>query len=269
MMLTSAEIAQKEIVGNSVESGRRPTTYDATVGCIIQGGQEVFCDSFLLPPRGIVWVVSAETFRLPSDTTGLATLRTTWTHNGILALNVGIVDPGWNGPLAAALVNFSDTKFLIERGEHFLRLIFDEHKIVDINPTHVNYAAYKKDIINKSRMFSESFLSMGKLADEVAERVFSVPKLVVYLTALGLILAAASIFVPIAFSSWSDNRTSISKLDVRLEAIDKEIKEFKEFKDKISMEARWREFEDRLGRAAGSATSNAVPSLPEPGSNSR
>ena len=37
----------------------------------------------------MVWVLSKEEFALPKDVTGLATLRTTFTKQGILALNVG------------------------------------------------------------------------------------------------------------------------------------------------------------------------------------
>ncbi|MFT0861250.1 dCTP deaminase domain-containing protein [Ancylobacter sp. G4_0304] len=223
MVLTSAEIAQKEIVGNSVANGQRATTYDATVGCIIKDGCEISGNSHTLAPRGIVWVVSAETFKLPADVTGLATLRTTWTHDGILALNVGIVDPGWDGPLAAALVNFSNTNFVIKKGDNFLRLLFHGHdqcypKIIKKTPDD-----YKKDIINKSRMFSDSFLSMDRLVSEVTEKVFSVPKFVIYLTLTGLALAAASIFAPMAYSVWSDNRNIAADLRSRVESVEKEI----------------------------------------------
>jgi deoxycytidine triphosphate deaminase len=94
MILVRDEIEAKNIVHSAQVNGPRSTTYDATVGEIIIEGKSIQESSFTLLPRGIAWVISTEEFRLPSDVTGLATLKTTWTHNGVLALNLGIVDPG-------------------------------------------------------------------------------------------------------------------------------------------------------------------------------
>lgn len=89
MVLTATELAGKGIVHNGVGVGERPTTYDATVGSIIRCGVEISENRFVLKPRHIIWVVSAETFDMGDSTTGLATLKTQWTHQGVLALNVG------------------------------------------------------------------------------------------------------------------------------------------------------------------------------------
>jgi dUTPase len=131
MILTSNEIEALGIVQNRVPHGVRSTTYDATVGEIILGGTTLQGDSYVLPPRGMVWVVSREKFSLPTDITGLATLRTSWTHNGILALNVGVIDPGWSGQLGAAIVNFSSANFVVKRGNGFLRVLFLRHAELD------------------------------------------------------------------------------------------------------------------------------------------
>lgn len=166
MLLTSDEIKTKAIVGGAVEAGERGTTYDATVGSIIKNGDEQG-EKYTLKPREIVWVVSAENFHLPLDVTGLATLRTTWTHEGILALNVGVVDPGWNGPLSAALVNFSSKEFTINKGAGFLRMLFHAHKPSSSKPVTVTPATYKAQTLSRSRLFSDSFLSMDQLVSEV------------------------------------------------------------------------------------------------------
>src|SRR5450830_549060 len=105
MLLRKDEIIAKNIVAAANSKSQRETTYDATVGEIIFCGRKIEEDEFTLPSRGVVWVISKEVFTLPSNITGLATLRTTWTHDGVLALNVGVIDPGWNGPVATALVN--------------------------------------------------------------------------------------------------------------------------------------------------------------------
>jgi hypothetical protein len=73
MILTSNEIEALGIVQSSVPHGVRSTTYDATVGEIILQGTTLEGDSYVLPPRGMVWVVSKEKFSLPTNITGLAT----------------------------------------------------------------------------------------------------------------------------------------------------------------------------------------------------
>ena len=98
MILTKAQIGAEDIVKSTTKRGQRNTTYDATIGKIITKNGEWKKDSYNLPPRGIAWLISEETFSIPKNRTGLATLRTTWTHKGILTLTLGIIDPGWNGP---------------------------------------------------------------------------------------------------------------------------------------------------------------------------
>ena len=145
----------------------RPSTYDATVGEIINEGATHYDNSFVLPARGMVWVVSRESFCLPQNVTGLATLRTTWTHSGILALNVGVVDPGWNGPLATALVNFSNANFEIVRGSGFLRVLFLTHAETDAVKNEKSRRTYLSEIREKSSRIPNTFLNLKSLADEV------------------------------------------------------------------------------------------------------
>ena len=149
MVLTGDDIKELGIVSGSSAVGCRDTTYDATVGVIISEGSVFDGNTFVLPPRGIVWVVSAETFAIPEDVTGLATLKTQWTHAGVLALNVGVVDPGWNGPLSTALVNFSNSNFSITKGSPFFRLIFYPHEATGAEVNTFEMDAYVRDTISR------------------------------------------------------------------------------------------------------------------------
>lgn len=204
MVLTEAQIKAKNIVDRAVGIGWRATTYDATVGCIIQEGQEIAGSSFKLPPRGIVWVVSAETFEMPSDVTGLATLKTQWTHQGVLALNVGVIDPGWNGPLSATLVNLGNSPFTIRQGEPFFRILFHDHAIATVSPTIKSMDEYKNDTLLRSRLFSPTFLNMQNLTNEVADEVLRIPRWGFILTLVATVIAVLAIFLPIAISVWTD-----------------------------------------------------------------
>ena len=221
MVLTKLEIGSKGIVQGSVPDAQRPTTYDATVGTIIREGVELTKQTYTLPPRGIVWVISAETFELPEDVTGLATLRTTWTHDGVLALNVGVVDPGWNGPLAAALVNFGNESFPIRKGEPFFRILFHGHGVSGAQINRKDIAEYKSMILNKSKKFSSTFLNMDSLVTEVTGRVMKFPFWGMALTVLALLVSVMAITYPIGYSVWTDNKLSSAKVDLLQAQIEK------------------------------------------------
>lgn len=220
MVLTSSQITSKGIVSGAIPVGQRATTYDATVGSIILCGVEIDDQSFMLPPRGIVWVVSAEAFSLPSTVTGLATLKTQWTHQGVLALNVGVVDPGWEGPLSAAVVNFSNSDFVIKKGDPFFRILFHSHRAAG-TAFKVDRPQYLKQVKDQSRAFSKTFLSMDSLTKEVADEVLRLPKWAYYLSLLGMIIAVAAVFAPIALTLWMDFRGD----PVRLAVVEKKLEE--------------------------------------------
>jgi deoxycytidine triphosphate deaminase len=201
MILTSNEIDVRHLVQNQSSKGIRDTTYDATVGEIIYQGKTHDGQSYVLPTRGMVWVVSNEKFVIPNDITGLATLRTTWTHNGILALNVGIIDPGWNGHLATALVNFSNTNFEIERGA-FLRVLFLSHAKTNAKDILTDRKTYLNQIRDKSSKIPSTFLDLESLADEVLKRIYGSSIFANWLTRFGFILAFLAVivtFIPIAY----------------------------------------------------------------------
>ena len=168
-------------------------------GKIIHEGKTHDGPSYVLPARGMVWVVSNEKFVLPNDITGLATLKTTWTHNGILALNVGIVDPGWNGPLATALVNFSNTNFEIERGAAFLRVLFMLHAKTSAKDILMDKKAYMGQIRDKSSKIPSTFLDSKSLANEVLNQIYGSSVFANWLTRVGIIIgliAIVAIFIP-------------------------------------------------------------------------
>jgi dUTPase len=219
MILTAAEIASKNLVHNGAGSNRA-TTFDATVGLIVQSGRQVKAATFTLPPRGIVWVISKERFHLPDTITGLATLRTTWTHQGVLALNVGIIDPGWEGPLATALVNLSNSDFDISIGDPFFRVLFNSHAATGATVVHRTDDEYRQDILGHSRVYGKTFLAMDTLVSEVSDKVLGLPRFVYWFTVAAVAVALIAIFAPISFSVWTDYEESKPKIEQLQRQID-------------------------------------------------
>lgn len=228
MVLTLPDIQTRNIVHGGVQPGQRHTTYDATVGDIILCGKIIDEKKFTLKPRGVVWVVSNEEFHIPNDITGLATLRTTWTHDGVLALNVGILDPGWEGPVATALVNFGNADFVVEKGTQFFRILFLESKATGGTPIRKMRAEYVKEIVAKSRLFSDTFLNMTSLAKDVEGMVLKLPKWAYILTGIALVVSMLAIYMPISFTVWTDHRKEQATLDMlerKVQLLETEIQE--------------------------------------------
>jgi deoxycytidine triphosphate deaminase len=231
MILTSNEIEALGIVQNRVLHGVRSTTYDATVGEIILGGTTLEGDSYVLPPRGMVWVVSREKFSLPTDITGLATLRTSWTHDGILALNVGVVDPGWSGQLAAAIVNFSSGDFVVKRGNGFLRVLFIRHVATNSKQQETTQKEYLSHILDKSARIPSTFLDLKSLSDEVLKTISGSSLLANRFASVGVIVGFAALlitlialFVPIAYgvsTEWMSRKMDIQNIQNELEQMKK------------------------------------------------
>lgn len=228
MLLTDQEIVARNIVQGAPQQGHRHTTYDATVGEIISCGARIDDVSFRLKSRGVAWVVSNEDFHIPQDTTGVATLRTSWAHDGVFALNVGVLDPGWKGPVATALVNFGRDDFIVRKGDPFLRVLFFTGQTTSAASIVKDREAYIREMTGKSRGFSETFLNMSSLVHDVAKEVLRLPKWAYVLTIAAIFISIISIFAPIAYTVWSDhlkNQVAVTLLEQKLQTLEDRLKE--------------------------------------------
>jgi deoxycytidine triphosphate deaminase len=222
MVLSRSQIAARNLVFNAKPAGWRDTSYDATVGRIITEGNVLDVAHFMLPKRGIIWVVSHEEFHLPDDVTGLATLRTSWSHDGILALNVGVIDPGYEGPLSTALINFSDKDFIVRVGDPFFRVIFNRHRRTGAAKSKTGADEYTRRTADKSARTSNTFLNMRSLSRDVIDEMLTFPRWTYNITKWGtiiafaaLLLAIIAVFLPVTYgisSEWATRKEQVDQL---------------------------------------------------------
>jgi deoxycytidine triphosphate deaminase len=182
-MIVGKSILDRGLVTGGGPSNLKNSTYDLTVGEIVPIGKRAVKErqrnptlSYFLDPREMVWVLSKEEFNIPATVTGLATLRTTFTKQGILALNVGIIDPFFHGPISTALINFSDQPRRIDVGDKFFRVAFFEHEDVTAHHTvseSVSRAEYIKQLETISYSeFSRSFLNIPQFDNDYYSKQF-------------------------------------------------------------------------------------------------
>ena len=113
MPIVAEDMAAKGLIENGVDGGFRAASYDLHVGAILEAPQEDKRSSgsatedirvstgFSLRPQGMVRVISRERVKLPENIIGYALTKNGLSNKGILAINIGIIDPGYEGPISS------------------------------------------------------------------------------------------------------------------------------------------------------------------------
>lgn len=228
-LLSKNEVLALQIVKRNkppnvlITEGFRSSTYDSRIGEIVTKSGVCKADTYTLKPRGIVWLISEERFELPNNVTGLTTLRTTWTRQGILTLTVGIVDPCYNGPLTTAVINFGKNDFCIQKGESFFRTAFFKHEVGDVEPREEGQKEYEKSVITDSHHFSDTFLTIDSLSEEIAPKIWGLPRLGLKIGIVALGLSVFGLIVPQVWGISAEimkKNIQIEQLEERIEALE-------------------------------------------------
>lgn len=164
-----------------------------------------------------------ETYRLPKDVTGITTLKTGWTKRGVLTLTGGILDPGYDGPISTAVINFSKTEFNLRKGEPFFRSVFLRHSSAVAKESRISQEEYLGEVISGRALFSDTFLTVDKLIDDLIRKVFRMPSTALRLSLWGVliatVLALASLFAPPAWNVYEEILEKDAHLSVLSERI--------------------------------------------------
>ncbi|WP_434389181.1 dCTP deaminase domain-containing protein [Melittangium boletus] len=196
-MLTGVQIKQKSLIQGGEERCYRAASYDLRISKLVKPDGEV-ADSYVLPAQGIVEVISKERICIPHDITGLAMVKTSLCNEGLLALNIGIIDPGWNGPISSFLINFGKNDRLLSANEVFLRLTFHQlNEATDlVKPFKIEDNEYIEDRRRKVVAgFAKSFLNISQVIEKFTDDTFNKYKN----RALGYVSAAAFILGALTF----------------------------------------------------------------------
>ncbi len=104
----------------------QPSSYDMRIGAIIRDedyknkeGDEIFLES-----GGVATIITKEEVRLPSDICATVFPPNFLSLKGVLILNPGHVDPGFEGPLTARIINLQKTKLHLKVGDRIITIVF-------------------------------------------------------------------------------------------------------------------------------------------------
>lgn len=133
--------------------------------------------SYTLKPGGLVWVISEEVFDITDyRVTALVTLRSTFTKLGMLALDVGLVDANYHGPIGSIVMNFSKNDIHLTKGDQFFRVVFFEHGEVEEEyrypPKHHDHNTYIRERVKSlTSNFAATFMQIDQTEEKLRTTV--------------------------------------------------------------------------------------------------
>ncbi|HDX5707071.1 TPA: hypothetical protein ROS30_004016, partial [Escherichia coli] len=206
-----------------------------------------------LKPQESLVIISNEIINVPSDHVAYVFLKNRLSQKGLLALNTGIIDAGYVGPISTVIINFSNVDAVIPSGrtkeeKEFFRVVF--HKLDSttisstlqqsqqaVNYSNQDYEAYKNkkinDLKNLPKTFLEPMFLQKKIQDELYSKLseFSMVRLGLIIAALGLCFTILPMVRDWIFNWQYDVKDTIITLKenkLKIESLEKDVDKLKE-----------------------------------------
>ena len=98
-----------------------------------------------LAPGQMVFVITHEEIMMPDNLCGTVYSRNSLSQNGILALNAGHIDPGFNGPITIKLINLRSIDCTFTLGEAIFTIVFHTLEKFENEPFESFYRVTNKE----------------------------------------------------------------------------------------------------------------------------
>lgn len=234
------------------------SSIDLTVRQIIfkdDSGKLCTLESTYLKPQDSVFVISEETIHVPDGFVAYVFLKNRLSQRGFLALNTGIIDSKYSGPIGTLLINFSDIQERLpisdkDEDKFFFRVVF--HQIGDLpanftlSNSHVNsspekkYNTYHFFRSEELKQFPRTFMQPSILKDQISKELteklssVSITKIGMMITIVGLLISLIPLARDYYFSEKYDikeyyeykakSQFEIEKLNAKIENLEEKFK---------------------------------------------
>lgn len=107
-------------------------SYDLRIGTIFQDGQIINKDhqrqseQFVIKPGEVIYLLTLEEIKLPDNICATVFPRNFDSSEGLLVLNPGHIDAGYQGAITVTAINLRKTPLTIQRGRKILTIVFEE-----------------------------------------------------------------------------------------------------------------------------------------------
>ncbi|MHA4941893.1 hypothetical protein ACX26Y_11000 [Escherichia coli] len=163
----------------------------------------------LLKPQDSAFVISEEILHVPEGFIAYVFLKNRLSQKGFLALNTGIIDSGYNGPISTLLINFSAVEEYLpitdsEQDKSFFRVVFHEIEnnpnyqpippapgSYDVADKYNTYRTYRvSDITKFPKTFLEPVILKEQISKELTEKLSSIS-----IAKIGMVIAFVGLFL--------------------------------------------------------------------------
>lgn len=268
MQLNSHDAVRLGYVRDSKGNLLNPAEYnknssvDITIGEVIYKDKREGINSGLgttLKPQQSLVIISDEIISVPNDHVAYVFLKNRLSQRGLLALNTGIIDSGYVGPISTVIINFSNEDAVIPLGKtkekkEFFRVVF--HKI-DPNSNQISgqsipsisfnqqqYDDYKSDKIETLKNLPKTFLEPRVLKDQIRDEIyskiseFSLIKVGLMIAVIGLFFTLTSMGRDFWFGWQYDIKNNIAtqeKNELKIDNLNSDIDKLKEQVHKLEI----------------------------------
>lgn len=157
-----------------------------------------------IKPQETVYLISEERINVPAGYVAYVFLKNRFSQKGLLAFNTGIVDGGYNGPIATLLTNISAQSIDLSsvNGGKFFRVVFHKIKMDKKDSEAVIPQSYKYDDYLKYKAIGllelpQYFQNPDKIREQI-ERSLNQKALNYGFLRLGLIIGVAGFIMVMA-----------------------------------------------------------------------
>jgi len=121
-------IAKNELIPKGNADSATYCTYEFTAALMLRGGshqaEQITEAGVAIEPAQLVWVKAHEEISVPANMVGLWIQTQTLARQGLLLLNISLIEPGYEGPLSAVFVNFGNKKVIISLDTKIAKVVF-------------------------------------------------------------------------------------------------------------------------------------------------
>ncbi|OFC71382.1 dCTP deaminase domain-containing protein [Alteromonas confluentis] len=198
---------EKKYTGcSSIDITLRTVLHRSDVGTKIKDGDSFFegvSESYNLSvePQETVYLISEEFISVPAGYVAYVFLKNRYSQRGLLAFNTGIVDGGYNGPIATLLTNISSETIDLKsvNGGRFFRVVFhkidmNEDEVKAVKNTYYEYEEYRyykaRDLLKLPRFFQNPDKIKKQITESLNEKAlnYGVMKLGAIIGVAGLLM---------------------------------------------------------------------------------
>jgi dCTP deaminase len=203
-----------------VNSPVQPASLDLHVGEIyLPDKSQKSRDKYCLSSGQTVIITTSEELFLPSNISAFGFPPDNLSQNGIIMVNLGHIDPGWEGRIKFILINVGKEDYPIKKNDVVATFLFYELE----GDVKVNYSQRRPnisfpiqpDIKNLTSVLYKDFLDVDKRANDIVKK--TVNKNTVINSLIGTI--AVALFTALGYFYSSSNTDKINDIDKQVQIL--------------------------------------------------